>query len=94
MIVEKRGGLFNRAARFHNGRMSDDKKDADSPNLLQVMWSTLAAFFGVQNSRNRERDFTKGRPGHFILMGLLMTLVFIAVVMLAVKVALSYATGT
>lgn len=74
--------------------MSDDKKDADSPNLLQVMWSTLAAFFGVQNSRNRERDFTKGRPGHFILMGLLMTLVFIAVVMLAVKVALSYATGT
>ncbi len=74
--------------------MSDDKNHDESPNLLQVMWSTLAAFFGVQSSRNRERDFSKGKPAHFIFMGLLMTVAFIVVVMLAVKVALSFATAT
>lgn len=43
----------------------------------QVMGSVASAFIGVQNGRNRERDFTKGRPRDFILMGLLFTLVFI-----------------
>lgn len=68
--------------------MTDKRDEPLAPTLLQVMWSTLAAFFGVQNRANRERDFNRGKPAHFIVMGLLMTVVFIAVVMGAVKLAL------
>ena len=49
------------------------------------MKSVAAAFFGVQSGRNRERDFTHGRAAHFIIVGVLMTLVFIAAVWGAVR---------
>lgn len=71
-----------------------DNDDVKGPSFLQVMWSTLAAFFGVQNSKNRERDFKHGKALHFIVMGILMTVAFIATVMLAVKFALSTAGGS
>lgn len=86
-------GLFIRTARFHNAQMSEENSNNDSPGLLQVMWSTLAAFFGVQNSKNRERDFKKGKASHFIFMGLFTTALFIGAVMLAVKIALAVAQG-
>lgn len=70
-----------------------DDQPLESPGFFQVMWSTLAAFFGVQNSKNRERDFKNGKALHFIFMGILMTVAFIATVMLAVKFALSAASG-
>lgn len=59
------------------------------PSLWQVIASVAAAFFGVQNRRNRERDFTRGRPAHYIVMGLLMTglvaLCFYGAVQLALR---------
>lgn len=41
--------------------------------------SVLAAFFGVQSSANRERDFSRGKASHFILLGLLATVLLIAI---------------
>ena len=41
--------------------------------LLEVVKSVLAAFFGVQSNRARVRDFTYGKPVHYILVGLLAT---------------------
>jgi hypothetical protein len=64
---------------------ADQTDNQDAPSWLQVMWSTLAAFFGVQSSRNRERDFSRGKASQFIVMGLLMTLVLISVVAVSVK---------
>lgn len=43
----------------------------------QVLGSTLAAAFGVQSSKNRQRDFTHGKASHFILMGIGFTVVFV-----------------
>ncbi|MBO9469866.1 DUF2970 domain-containing protein [Endozoicomonas sp. G2_2] len=51
--------------------------------------SVMAAFFGVQSSANRERDFTRGKASHFILLGLLATVVLIAVIIGLVKLAMS-----
>ncbi len=68
--------------------------DADAarpPTLWQVAGSVLAAFFGVQNRRNRERDFNRGKPVHFVAMGVLITALFIGLVLLAVKFALRQA---
>ena len=59
-----------------------------APGPLSIILSVLAAFFGVQSEKNRERDFQHGRPIHYILVGLIMTLLFILAILVAVKLAL------
>ena len=49
----------------------------DKVGLLDVAKSVGAAFFGVQSSRNRERDFTHGKPVHYIVIGLIATACFV-----------------
>lgn len=55
--------------------MSDqrDARHDQTPGFWQVLGSVLAALLGVQSERNRKRDFTHGRPMHYILVGLAMT---------------------
>jgi len=40
---------------------------------------------GVQSRRNRERDFTEGKPVHFVVGGLIGTLLFVLAVWLLVR---------
>jgi len=60
------------------------------PTFWQVVHSVLAAFFGVQSRANRERDFTRGRPLHYIIIGLVMTALFILILVGVVKLILAY----
>lgn len=46
-------------------------------NLIQIFLSVLAAFFGVQSNKARERDFTIGKPLHYITVGLIVVFLFI-----------------
>lgn len=61
----------------------------------QSLWDTIASvgasFFGVQSSKNRERDFTHGKASHFIVVGIVATIVFILVLVVAVRLALRQA---
>lgn len=57
----------------------------------QVMFSTIAAAFGVQSSRNRERDFTRGRASHFIIAGIVFTVLFVLAVVGVVNLVLGSA---
>ena len=50
--------------------------------------STLSAFIGVQSNANRERDFKYGKVSHFIAIGLLFGLVFIATIVGVVKIVM------
>ena len=68
-----------------------DPNAPQKPTFLQAVVSVLAAFFGVQNSRNRVRDFKHGRASTFIVAGVLMTLVFVLTVVMLVKLVLSQA---
>ncbi len=54
--------------------------DQKPPTILEVMLSVLSAAFGVQNSKNRERDFTSGNPLTFIAVGLIFTVLFVLTV--------------
>ena len=47
------------------------------PGFWEVVMSVLAAALGVQTSKNRERDFTKGNPLVFIAAGLIFTILFV-----------------
>ena len=62
--------------------------DPKKPTLWQVIASVNAAFLGVQNSKNRERDFTHGKASHYIIVGLIMTVLFVGVLVLIVKLML------
>ena len=62
-------------------KMSSDKNQANAaPSLLGVLGSVVASMFGVQSNKNREQDFTHGKPSQFIIVGLLMTTVFVLLI--------------
>jgi len=70
----------------------DDERDkGKAPGLRQVVGSVLSAAFGVQNSKNRERDFKHGKARIFIVTGIVFTALFIATVFLVVKLVLTQA---
>ena len=71
----------------------EDPQQPPRQTLWQTVASVGAAFFGVQSSKNRERDFKHGKASHFILVGLLATAAFVIVVTLAVRFALHQAGG-
>lgn len=71
--------------------MSDHDNDDQprKPGLGQVILSTLAAAFGVQTSKNRERDFKSGSFKVYIIAGIVFTILFVLGVVLLVKLVLS-----
>ena len=71
--------------------MSDKSPDEKPPGLWQVVQSVNAAFFGVQSDKNRERDFTRGKPIHYIIVGLIMTALFVVTMIVVVKLVLRHA---
>lgn len=53
--------------------------------MLQVIKSVLAAFFGVQSEKNRQRDFQQSSPLPYILVGLVLAGVFVVLVWLVAR---------
>jgi len=50
--------------------------------------SVGSAFIGVQSNKNRERDFAKGKASHFIIAGVIATILFIGVLITIVSYVL------
>lgn len=66
--------------------------DTDNNNkvsVLQVIGSVLAAAFGVQSNKNRQRDFKKGKLWHYVLVGIIFTTIFIFTLIAIVRLLLS-----
>lgn len=55
------------------------------PNLRQVISSVLAAMFGVQSAKVRERDFTRGNPLHYVIVGIIMVVVLVLLIYIVVQ---------
>lgn len=66
--------------------------DNKKPTLLDVVKSVLASFFGVQSDKNRQRDFQYGNPAQFIIVGIVLTVVFIIGMIMIVRLILASAT--
>lgn len=71
-----------------------DKKRAESIGLVDVLKSVFSAFLGVQSGKNRERDFQHGKPWHYIVVGLLMTVALLLLVWGLVSLVLKLATSS
>jgi len=71
----------------HNTPTDQDKK----PTLIQTISSILAALFGVQSSKNRERDFTKGDAGNYIGVYVVLVLALVIGMIVTVNMVLDAA---
>jgi hypothetical protein len=76
--------------------MVDKKNSAeDTPSLLQITWSMFAAFCGVQNQANHDRDDNYLEQVGFkpyIIIGVAMTTVFVMLIYAIVQVILHFAS--
>ena len=62
----------------HDTQAGQDEKDLQvKVSLWAVTKSVFAAMFGVQSAKNRERDFTHGSARHYIIIGVIATILFI-----------------
>lgn len=59
--------------------------------LLSIMSSVVAASFGVQTKKNRERDFEQGKFHHFVIGGVVFAVLFIFSIIGIVKVVMHFA---
>ena len=72
--------------------MDQDKKDAArAPSFIDVLGSVLASMFGVQSNRKREEDFTHGEPSQYIIIGLIVTVVFMLTIWVVVSLVMKLA---
>ena len=71
--------------------MNDDEtkeKDNNTASLKDVAGSVAAAFIGVQSDKNRQRDFTKGKFSHFVIVGLIVVMLFVGMLIGIVSLVL------
>lgn len=69
---------------------TEPTSEEDEPlTLLQVAGSVFAAGFGVQSKEKKQRDFTRGKPWQFIVVGLIFTALFLGGVLTVVNIVLS-----
>lgn len=55
--------------------------------MWSVIKSVLAAFFGVQRDQQRREDFENGKPVSFIVVGIAMAMLLVALVALVARLA-------
>lgn len=65
-----------------------DEQERKTLTLRQMLQSVLAGALGVQSGKNRARDFSQGKPSHFILLGVGFTMVFVLLILGVVKLVL------
>jgi uncharacterized transporter YbjL len=70
--------------------MSDDQ-DNKPLSLWEMLQSVFSAALGVQSGKNRARDFSRGKPSHFIILGVLFTVLFVLVIFGVVQLVLHMA---
>lgn len=68
----------------------DDEKNKPL-TFWEMLQSVLSAALGVQSGKNRARDFSRGKPSHFIMLGVLFTVVFVLTIFGVVKLVLHLA---
>ncbi|MCU1717015.1 DUF2970 domain-containing protein [Pseudomonas sp. 5P_3.1_Bac2] len=66
-------------------------EDEKPLTLKEMLQSVFSAALGVQSGKNRARDFSRGKPSHFIILGVLFTTVFVLVIFTVVQIVLHLA---
>ena len=70
----------------------DNSQEQDSLSLMQMFGSALAAMVRVKSKEKRERDFAKGKASHFIIVGVVLTAMFVLTMAGVVTLVMNVAT--
>lgn len=54
----------------------NDTEERETPSLGTIVFAVLASAFGVNSSKNREKDFKAKSATPFIIAGIIFTVVF------------------
>jgi hypothetical protein len=77
----------------NDGRNGDQQpgkqEDQRQLSFLQTMLSVVQASFGVQSSKNKQRDFEKGSLKGSIAAALIFTVLFVLTLAVVVNIVLS-----
>lgn len=77
---------------FGSKTMTSEKSNKQKKlPLLSLMSSVIAASFGVQTNKNRERDFEHGKFHHFVIGGVVFAVLFVLFIIGMVKVIMHFA---
>jgi hypothetical protein len=68
--------------------MGDNKAPEKKLSFWQTFGSVIAASFGVQSQKNKERDFEQGSIKGFVAAALVFTALFVLTLVLIVKLVL------
>jgi len=68
-----------------------EENNTEKVSPFALMGSVVASAFGVQTSKNRERDFQHGKFHHFIIAGIIFAVLFVLAVAGIVKLVMSSA---
>jgi len=60
--------------------------------LRQLFGSAISAMIGVQSKEKRERDLSRGKASHFIIVGVVLTAIFVLSMAGVVSLVLSFVT--
>lgn len=71
--------------------MSDENKEPEKLSIFQVFGSVMSSFLGIQKNATRERDFKRGRARDFIVVGIVLTVLFVLFVWGVVQLVMSVA---
>lgn len=72
---------------------NEEKNNDEKLSFGALVMSVLSAFLGVQSNANRERDFSRGKLSHFIIIGLIFGLLFVLIIVGVVNLVLHLASG-
>lgn len=73
--------------------MDERQTSSGRPSLMQVVGSVLAAAFGVQSEKNRQRDFAGGSAASYIIVGVIATILFVLTLYGLVKLIIGAASA-
>ena len=67
--------------------------DNDQPlTLRQMFGSAFSAMIGVQSKEKHERDFARGKASYFIIVGVVLTAIFVLSMAGVVSLVISFVT--
>lgn len=61
----------------------------NKPGLKQIFKAVIGAFIGVQSEQQRQQDFNSQSPLPYIIVGVVVTIAFVAALVTIVSIVLS-----
>lgn len=68
--------------------MENSQPKQSKPSSLDIVLSVMAAFLGVQNDKNRQRDFNEGNIKAYIAVGIVATILLVLSLVMIVNLVL------